>query len=163
MRDIPKKGERYRHFKGGEYEIIAVARHTESMEELVVYSPLESRDKVFARPLPMFMSEVDRNKYPEVKQEFRFEKIADSPVTETDGDELEGVSPLLLEFLDAETYAEKLIIFDRMKMSVTDDIIDSIAVSLDTEVGKGPIEERYRQIKDILLMQEEYETTRLRG
>ena len=50
-----------------------------------------------------------------------------------------------------------------MRNSITDDIIDAIAVSLDTEVEKAPVEERYRQVREILLMQEKYETTRLRG
>ena len=167
MRDIPVKGEKYRHFKGAEYEIVAIARHSETMEELVIYFPIKSPEKIFARPLTMFMSQVDREKYPDVKQEYRFEKIADAPKelksAQEEDDGLDTVPPMLLEFLDAETYAEKLVIFDRMRASITDEIIDAIAVSLDTEVDKLPLEERYRQIKEILLMQESYETTRLRG
>ena len=166
MRDIPVKGEKYRHFKGEEYEILAIARHTENMEELVIYFPVKDPGKVFARPLTIFMSPVDHEKYPDVKEEYRFEKIADADENKSvnnDDDDLSLVPPMLLEFLDAETYAEKLVIFDRMRATITDDMIDAIAVSLDTEVGKAPIEERYRQIKEILLMQEEYETTRLRG
>ena len=151
MRDIPVKGEKYRHFKGNDYEI---------------YFPVKTPEKIFARPLTMFMSEVDHEKYPNAGQEYRFEKIADAPdsgYSENDDEGLESVPPLLLEFLDADTYADKLVIFDRMKNSITDEMIDAIAVSLDTEVDKLPLEERYRQIKDILLMHESYETTRLRG
>ncbi len=167
MRDIPVKGEKYRHFKGNDYEILAVARHSETMEELVIYFPVKTPEKIFARPLTMFMSEVDHEKYPNAGQDYRFEKIADAPSagfdTASADDGLDGVSPMLLEFLDADSYADKLLIFDRMKNIITDELIDAIAVSLDTEVDKLPLEERYRQIKEILLMQESYETTRLRG
>ncbi len=75
MRDIPKKHEIYRHFKGGLYEIVAIAHHTETMEELVIYRNKEDRNQVYARPLAMFMSSVDREKYPNVKAEYRFEKV----------------------------------------------------------------------------------------
>ncbi|MCR5527544.1 MAG: DUF1653 domain-containing protein [Lachnospiraceae bacterium] len=159
MRDIPSKGERYRNSKGEELEILAVARHTESYEELVVYCPVNDPSKAFACPLPVFMKQTEADD----EQQCSLEKIADAPAEELkDSDDLSQVPPMLLEFLDAETYEEKLAVFDRMKNSVTDDIIDSIAVSLDTEVEKAPIEERYRQIREILLMQEKYETTRLR-
>ena len=166
MRDKPRKGERYRHFKNNEYEIVALAKHTETLEELVVYFPVARPGDIFARPLTMFMSEVDHEKYPEVTQLYRFEKIRDAEggsMEPSSDDGLDGVPPLLLEFLDAETYEAKLEVFDKMRNSITDDIIDAIAVSLDTEVEKAPIEERYRQVREILLMQEKYETTRLRG
>lgn len=66
------KGQKYRHFKGNVYEIIDVAAHTETLEELVIY---KSEDKVWARPIDMFLSEVDHKKYPDVKQKYRFELI----------------------------------------------------------------------------------------
>ncbi|MBO6148999.1 MAG: DUF1653 domain-containing protein, partial [Lachnospiraceae bacterium] len=72
MRDLPGAGEVYRHFKGGIYEILALARHSETLEELVVYRNKEDPSKVYARPLPLFMSPVDHEKYPEVKEEWRF-------------------------------------------------------------------------------------------
>ncbi len=75
MRDIPKKHEIYRHFKGGLYEIVTIAHHTETMEELVIYRNKEDRNQVYARPLAMFMGPVDREKYPNAKAEYRFEKV----------------------------------------------------------------------------------------
>ena len=60
------------------YEIIGTCRHTEDKEELMVYKPLYDTECVngvdfVARPLDMFMSEVDHEKYPDVKQKYRFE------------------------------------------------------------------------------------------
>ncbi|MBE5958481.1 MAG: DUF1653 domain-containing protein [Lachnospiraceae bacterium] len=57
------------------YKILAFASHTETGEKLVVYQAMYSPFKVCARPYDMFMSEVDREKYPDVKQKYRFEKI----------------------------------------------------------------------------------------
>ena len=57
------------------YKIIAFARHTETEEMLVVYQALYAPFEVFARPWDMFMSRVDKRKYPNIKQEYRFEKM----------------------------------------------------------------------------------------
>lgn len=71
----PSPNEVWRHFKGGEYKIITIAQETETGANLVIYEALYKEHKVFARQLSMFMSEVDHEKYPEVKQKYRFEKI----------------------------------------------------------------------------------------
>lgn len=63
-----------RHFKGGFYEIVACAVHTETGEEFVVYRALAT-GIVYARPKDMFLSSVDREKYPEAGQEKRFEAV----------------------------------------------------------------------------------------
>lgn len=75
-RPVPKPGEVWRHFKQNDYKILApVAEHTETGEKFVVYQALYGKFGVYVRPLEMFMSPVDRGKYPDAPQEFRFQKL----------------------------------------------------------------------------------------
>ncbi len=57
------------------YQIIGTAEHTETKEKLIVYKALYDKDFMCARPYDMFMSEVDREKYPDIKQKYRFELV----------------------------------------------------------------------------------------
>lgn len=75
MRQNPKPQEIYRHFKGNIYQIITIARHSETGIKMVVYQQLYAPYEVYVRPLEMFMSKIDSRKYPNEKQTFRFERL----------------------------------------------------------------------------------------
>lgn len=78
-RAIPKPGEIWHHFKNKDYKILAVGHHSETGEKMVVYRLYLLTTNVddiepCIRPLEMFMSEVDHEKYPDVEQTYRFER-----------------------------------------------------------------------------------------
>lgn len=70
-------GKRYRHFKGNVYKVTNIAVHTETSEIFVIYHNVNETEKVYARPISMFLSEVDKVKYPNVNQKMRFELLED--------------------------------------------------------------------------------------
>lgn len=216
MTFIPKPHEIYKHFKGNLYQVVTIAEHSETGEQLVIYQALYGDFKTYARPLAMFTGEVDRQRYPEVTQRFRFElqgTDADRQIRKTEAagvehpvstqttvtasqpaaaqatpivaqniavqatataaqttiapvspaeDEEPVLDPLVLEFLDADSYEEKLNILAGLHHRITNEMITTMAISCDIEVNDGEPEERYEELKNCLLTMEKFECNRLR-
>ncbi len=253
MRTIPIPQEIYRHFKGNLYQILTVAQHSETGEEMVVYQALYGDFKTYVRPLAMFMEKTDRIKYPEAGQEYRFERIdkagmpkkaaernadagterkgetagieperkadreagngnreekitgrngnreerikeksgnREERIAEQGGNSVGGtteesgnregqtddngsgqeqpedgivnIDPMVIEFLDASSYEERLNILSGLHHRITDDMINIMSIALDIEVKPGDIETRYAEFRSCLILMERFECNRLR-
>lgn len=150
MERRPVAGETYRHFKNKNYKIIAIAHHSETGEELVVYQALYGDGMICARPLDMFVSEVDHEKYPEVKQKYRFEKI-DAPAAQM------SIEDRMMKFFDEDSLEGKYQILLTMREEVTDTMIDNMAVVLDIVIEDGPIAKRFDDLKFAIQTKQRYE------
>lgn len=150
MERRPVAGETYRHFKNKNYKIIAIAHHSETGEELVIYQALYGDGMICARPLDMFVSEVDHKKYPDVKQKYRFEKIA-TPALEM------SIEDRMMKFFDEDTLEGKYQVLLTMREEITDTMIDNMAVVLDLVIEDGPITKRFEDLKHAIQTKQRYE------
>lgn len=191
-REIIVPGTLMKHFKGMLYQIISIATHSETREEYVVYQALYGDFKTFIRPIDMFLSEVDHEKYPEVKQRYRFEVYKPEKkseetasivnVVEKENSELDDMlqeihlqhaiktqenetvdtQQALLDFLDARSYQDKLEQLDLLKKHVDSHIVNSMAISLDIVLATETVEEQLEEIRNCLLTHIRFEDRRLR-
>jgi hypothetical protein len=176
MDRTPKPGEKYRHFKNKLYQIVAIAQHSETKERLVIYQALYGDFGVYARPLEMFVSEVDHVKYPEVTQKYRFERVdtpeaaaarlqlekmktqaAAAPEKSSAQSQEESVNAKFMEFLDADSFDEKYNILVSMEDEITDQLIDSLAVAMDVSIPEGELTKRYDNLKYAIRTRQKYE------
>ncbi len=261
-RFMPRAQEIYRHFKGNLYQVQAVAVHTETREQLVIYQAMYGDFKVYARPLDMFTGLVDREKYPDADQVFRFQlqgpeagrqlaqttqlqggtgmigtaemqntgardsataegenpgaqgsataeeenrgaqgsataegenpgaqgsataegenRGAQGPAAaerenmttqgaaltgrepeEISEPEEPGIDPLVLEFLDARTYEQRLNVLAALHHRITNEMITTMSLCCDIEVQGEDVEQRYEELKQCLMMKERFEIKRL--
>ena len=80
MKRIVKPNTIYRHFKGSRAMVLTLCKDSETLEDMVVYACMDNtnsnhKDGIYVRPLSMFLSEVDHEKYPDIKQKYRFEEF----------------------------------------------------------------------------------------
>lgn len=192
MRHNPQPQEIYRHFKGNLYQVICLAKHSETGEMMVVYQAMYGDFQIYVRPLSSFMEEVDRVKYPDAPQQYRFEQALsysekqaviqheepkaafseerpalDTPIEHSETQQYEtqeelNIDPLVMQFLDADTYERRLEILSMLHPRIDDNMINTMAVAVDIEVKEGEIEDRYEELKNCLLTFKRYECNRLR-
>lgn len=169
MDRTPRPGDFYRHFKDKLYQVITVAVHSETGEDMVVYQALYGSFGTYVRPLSMFLSEVDQEKYPKVKQKYRFEKVdmgsaqpeLEVPVSQP-AENCRHENENLLAFLDARTYHEKLEVLEERKNRFLAEELLAICEIMEIGRADSEPEEKYYAVKRYLELQKKYEGARLR-
>ena len=186
----PMPGEIYRHFKNKTYQIIAVATHSETREPYVVYQALYGDYMTYIRPYDMFISPVDKVKYPDVEQEYRFEYVGNHNVTEAqlhagavsskaesgkcdftpvsatkeleEPEYIQGVDPRFITFLDADSFCDKYEIVVEMEDSLDDHLVNQMAASIDVIIEDGSLEDRVMELKKCIRTRARFEAGRIR-
>lgn len=181
----PQMNEIYRHFKGNLYRIVTLAIDAKTKEELVVYQALYGDYPVYVRSLAEFTQELDKKRYPEASQKYRFE-LADQLVNldvqvseimqkksretserpmaseSVETSDTPVLDPLLEAFLDADSYRERLNILRGLEHRITQEMINTMAIVLDLDIPDGDLEKRYQDLENSILTLDKYECTRLR-
>ena len=147
-RAMPRAGEFYMHFKGKLYQIVTVAIHTETEEPLVVYQAMYGTFKTYARPLAMFLSEVDHEKYPDVQQIYRFRKVELCENSEAEP---------LLKFLDETDLHERLNILLQYRDQITETMLESMGMAMDCVLNGKTLEEKYYELDKVIRTKLQYE------
>lgn len=179
IRQTPREHEIYRDLQGTLYQVMTVAVHAGSSERMVVYRNLYEPSEIFTMLLSQFMNEMYDCKNPDNKQEPASEgkkeqeeltvaltaeeepACAEEEEAEAESADAE-INPLLLKFLDARTYKDKLDRLTGMRDKTDDEMLNAIAMSLDLELLSETPEEKFEEVKNCLMMMVKYECSRLR-
>ena len=176
--NMPLPEDIYRHFKGGLYQIVTTAIHSETGESLIIYRSLYGDYKTYARPLSNFTEELDIKKYPEAVTKYRFTKVDRSSLIKKAGEDKantasaisvtgaeetlhisekalsckhgEKNSALFMEFLDETDFNKKRNILRAMSETVTEGMLNNMAASLDLVLNGVSKEADIKEIDDYL-------------
>lgn len=183
LKNIPKPGEFYRHFKGNLYQILTLAIHTETEEPLVIYQALYGEFQVFARPLAMFqgIAANGKKRFIKVSMKKSEQLLEESQKKEDEKQEAEEISlsfkknqnedqkkedediyKQMEKFYDADSYEDKLAYLLPLRGKLNDIMISNIAVSLDIAVPEGSKEEQFQSIISCLKTMKKYQRSRWR-
>lgn len=157
----PGPGEKYRH-KEKMYQVITVAKHSETGEELVVYQALYGDFAVYAKPLSRFFDEDWHGEYQDTAGEPRFEHVEGEESKDAEGvpspsAPLADVDPKLMEFLETDDLEERYNILVSMHDTITDGIIDTMAVVMDAVIPDGDLMKRYDDLRHVIQTRQRYE------
>lgn len=169
MSNIPKPQQIYQDREGNLFQIISLAEHAETKEMLVIYQAMYGDFKIYARQLSVFLKKAykekdlgaDKEWGDKLQNEFSENRKTEA-LGKTKAEEKIDIDPLVLDFLDAGTYEERLDILAALHHRITDDMINIMAVALDVEVKEGDTEERYAELRKCLLLFDKFECSRLR-
>lgn len=173
-REFPRAGEFYLHFKGGLYQIVTIAKHTETGEDLVIYQALYEDFGIYARPLSMFMSRVDEEQYPNAGHIYRFEKTTAEEIClkrqamepekklkekvqkEQRPEEAENME-MLFQFLDTGDLEERLNLLMQYRSQWTESMLDSMGVAMDYVLNGKDRDEKYYELDKMIRTKLQYE------
>lgn len=113
----------------------------------------ESMEPKMVEPTDQVQDQQNLQKQTEVKTDVR---------SVDESEEELNIDPLVLEFLDADSYEQRLLILDSLHNRITDDMINTMAVSVDLEIKEGDLEDRYQELRNCLRTFEKFECNRLR-
>lgn len=125
------EGDFYKHFKGQIYQIRALATNSEDNTQMVVYQAMYPPFGIWVRPLSMFLEKLDKEKYPDASQEYRFEKIS--------FDNVQTGTPQLQNTLQPETLPETTPVTASQN---TDDIISVSDDEITDALLSGQVEKK---------------------
>lgn len=182
MKNIePKHGDLYRDCEGNVYQVLTVAEYIERDETVVVYQEMFAPYRNAVMSLTGFVkvfyseqsddsmqkndiesdSELKAEIEVKTEQESLEEEVEQEHITdEISGDYPQGVNPLLIDFLDADTIHEKVKLLIDNREKVDDKCINDIAASLDISIDEGDIDVRYYQLMSCLETMRKYEIIR---